>query len=221
MASIRTRFKPFDRAAVLRAMQGETPKEQSARHAAFARQQLAAAQEVNRSALGITPDHETFVDGRKGAAPEEVKPGGVIVFEFALLFSACEWIAATLLEHSPVRSGAYVRSFVFTADGDVVDPMAGIPEAREYVFTSTAAYARKIERGLSPQAPDGVFEAVAALAARRFGNIASIKFSYRNPLFGGIDAWAKGTALSSKGHARNGAQRDEWLRRQPAIVITR
>jgi hypothetical protein len=51
--------------------------------------------------------------------------------------------------------------------------------ASRYEFVSTVPYARKIERGLSPQAPDGVYQVVAVLAQKRFGNVARIRFSYR------------------------------------------
>ena len=56
--------------------------------------------------------------------------------------------------------------------------------AEEYVFINTQPYARKIEgtggRRMAPQAPDGVYQAVATLAQRRFGNIARITFSLPN-----------------------------------------
>jgi hypothetical protein len=52
-------------------------------------------------------------------------------------------------------------------------------DAREWVFVSVAPYARRIERGWSRQAPDGVYQAVAALARRRFGSLAMVQFTYR------------------------------------------
>ena len=48
--------------------------------------------------------------------------------------------------------------------------------ADEYVFINTVPYARKIERGSSSQAPDGVYQAVAMLARDRFGNVARITY---------------------------------------------
>jgi hypothetical protein len=66
------------------------------------------------------------------------------------------------------------------ADGAEVDPSgANVPPADEYVFINTVPYARRIERGSSSQAPDGVYQAVAMLARGRFGNIARITYSFR------------------------------------------
>lgn len=216
---ITTRIDPIDRNIALAIREGENPQERGRRLASYARGALKDAQEQNRQALGYVPDHETFVDGRKGAPLESVRPDGVIVFEFDLIEDMFAWIGAMLVQHSPVRSGRYSDSHVFLADGEEVEPGIAAPEADEYVFVNVQPYARKIERGLSPQAPDGVYEAVAAMAARRFGNVAKIRFSYRSPLFGGVHEWAGKTNMKSP--YRKGAKRDAWLTRQPAIVITR
>jgi hypothetical protein len=56
--------------------------------------------------------------------------------------------------------------------------------AEEYTFINTVPYARKIERGSSRQAPDGVYQAVANLARRKFTKLAKITFSYRTVLGG-------------------------------------
>lgn len=216
---VRVRIDPISKEDILFLTSDISPSEQSRALASFARENLAAAQEVNRSILGFVPPHDTFVDGREGAPEETVKPSGEIVYEFHLMNEMFEWIGQLLLEHSPYLSGRYQDSFVFTADGDVVDPGTALPSAEEYAFTNTQPYARKIERGLSDQAPDGVFQVVAAMASARFGNLAKIRFSYRTPLFGAIEEWASQTAMPSP--YRRGAKREEWLRRQPAIVITR
>lgn len=222
--AISTRIAPINRGVMLRLCPSLDPKERSRRLADYAREALAEAQEINRQAIGAVPPHKTFVDGREGAPLEDVRPDGVIIFRFEMIVDMLQWIERTLMEHSPTRSGRYQRSHVLVADGNAVDPEAGqIPDAMEYVFVNTQPYARKIERGLSPQAPDGVYEGVAVLASSRYGNVAKIRFGYRSPLFGAIDAWAAGTSLKSAQQVRNrpGARRREWLNRQPAIVITR
>lgn len=181
----------------------------SARLADFAREQLADAQAVNRSALGFVPPHVTVVDGLAGASEDRVRPDGVIVYSFELLGDLFGWILGQLRAHAPVRSGAFRDSLQLFADGVLVDPGAGeIPPAKEYVFLSPLPYARKIEgsgaRGPeSRQAPDGVFEAVAALAAQRFGNQAQIRFSFRAPLGDRLISGKPGNDL-----------------RVPAIVVT-
>lgn len=222
--AIRTRVTPINRDVMLRLCPTLDPKERSRRIADYARTALAEAQETNRQATGGVPEHTTFVDGREGAPLESVNPdNGVIVFRFELVTDLLAWIDKTLQAHSPVRSGRYQRSHVLIADGTAVDPEGPIPDASEYVFVNTQPYARKIERGMSRQAPDGVYEAVAALASKRFGNVARIRFGFRSPLFGDIDAWASRTGMKSSQPSRNrpGAQRRAWLNRQPAIVVTR
>jgi hypothetical protein len=52
--------------------------------AGIARRGLREAQEVNRAALGAVPPHQTFVDGQKGRALEQVNPDrGVIALRTA------------------------------------------------------------------------------------------------------------------------------------------
>jgi len=73
------------------------------------------------------------------------------------------------------------------------------------VFLNIQPYARKIERGQSSQAPDGVYQAVATLAQRRFGNVAKITFSYRTAIGGAIIGGRKG---------------DRSDLRNPAIIVS-
>ncbi|WP_428031492.1 hypothetical protein [Ancylobacter sp.] len=227
MAKVSTRIEPLDRNIVLAIQEGEPPADRGHRLAGYARAALLDAQETNRRATGRVPPHETFVDGRKGAPLESVKPDGVIVFEFDLLNDLFEWIAEMLVRHSPVLTGEYQDSHVFFADGVAVEPGGALPPAEEYVFVSTVPYARKIERGLSPQAPDGVYEAVAAMAKARFGNLATIRFSFRSLQSGGIAAYIPAGAPVGRdrrgrfasGSARSAARAQEHATRQPAIVI--
>lgn len=90
------------------------------------------------------------------------------------------------------------------------DPLRPLADGEWYIFTNTQPYARKIEPktftthrrdrsgpvgtrrrwksttrigdGQSQQAPDGVYQAISAVAARRFGNLARVtyglEFSY-------------------------------------------
>lgn len=155
------------------------PQARSKAIAEFARGELREAQRQNAQVLGRTPPHETFVDGAPGAIEESVKPdGGRIVYEFELVTNGLSWIAQQLDLHAPKKSGRFIRGFVFFADGAQADP-DNPPVAQSYVFTNREPYTRKIERGLSPQAPDGVFEAVAALARRRFGNLMKITYGFQ------------------------------------------
>ncbi|MHB2205067.1 hypothetical protein [Methylobacterium sp. CM6257] len=199
------------------------------------RRVLAEAQAQNARALGAIPPHETFVDGRPGAALESVNPDrGEILFRFNLATDVFAWIDEQLIIHSPVgdtpKSPEYNRSHIFFVDGEQSDPSGGV-SGETFIYLNTVPYARKIERGLSKQTPDGVYEVVATLAARRFGNIASIKFGYRSFQAGAL-VYNPGKFDLRRGFREQGlseaaakaaaskiikAERDT---RQPAIIIT-
>ena len=89
------------------------------------------------------------------------------------------------------------------------------------MFLNAQSYARKIERGQSSQAPDGVYEAVAAMAARRFGNVARIRFGFRSVQEGALVPNAEVSALR-RDLGRRGASevvKRERETRQPAIIV--
>jgi len=170
-----------------------SPAAQSQALAEAAREALTEAVAQNTAALGHAPLHDTIVDGRTterdvlngGTTEFSVRPDGTIVYEFHLVADVFAYIDEQLRKHSPVGQGSdphpglYRASHAFFADGQAADPL-NAPPAREYVFVNTQPYARKIERGVSSQAPDGVYQAVAALAAGRFGNIARIAYDFRS-----------------------------------------
>lgn len=203
--------------------------------AEMGRRVLAEAQAQNARALGSVPAHETFVDGRRSTDLESVNPDrGEIVFRFNLATDVFSWIDEQLILHSPIgdtpKSPEYNRSHIFFADGDQTDPTGGA-SGETFIFLNTVPYARKIERGLSKQAPDGVYEVVATLAAQRFGNIARITFGYRSFQAGAL-VYNPGKFDLRKGLREQGlseaaakaeasriikAERDT---RQPAIIIT-
>lgn len=187
-----------------------SPAARSREVAAFARGALALAQIANRAALGRVPSHRTYVDGRAGGALETVRPnGGTIEFEFDFIDpEILRWISEKLHENSPVRSGRYKRSHVLLADGIEIDPIGPIPQAKIYEFVSTVIYAKKIERGLSPQAPDGVFQVVAVLAQRR-SNL-DISFAYQ-PRSDAIAPSRKFGRFTDAGY--------NWSGSQPAIIV--
>jgi hypothetical protein len=187
-----------------------SPRVRSVAIAGFAREALGEAEAINLAALGFTPAHSTTVDGRAGASEDAVRPDGEIVYVFDLLPDMFDWILDMLRQFAPVRSGRFRASFELYADGVLVDVEGEIPPAKEYVFVSSAVYAREIEGDASrspesQQAPNGVFEAVAALAQQRFGNQANIRFSYRAPF---------------DGQLLTGKPGDRAETRTPAIVVS-
>lgn len=187
-----------------------SPKMQSKAFANFARQELRKGEEQNKRVLGVIPSHKTFVDGKREAPLESVRPNGTIVFEFELVLDVLGWIAGQLAIHSPILTGQFLKSHVLFADGVEVDNPAKPPPAREYVFLSIdkPGKVRSLESGHSKQAPAGVYEVVADLAQRRFSNHAKVRFSYHAPY--------KSDLRGLTGAARRQAEKDE---RVPAIIV--
>jgi hypothetical protein len=230
--AVKVKITPFNRKFNYVAPKGFSREDQTLAFAEFAQERIDDAKAQNARVLGAVPPYTVSVDGMLGAPLTSAKPNnplGVYV-EFELVFEALSWIGEMLEQFSPVgkapkdkHPGLYKRSHVMIADGVAVDDGKIPPLAKRISFTNIQPYARKIERGLSPQRPDGVYQAVAVLAARKFSNLARIKFGYETPMFGAVHEWASspsGAAWarakrkgSSKGHA-------EWLRRQPAIIVT-
>lgn len=140
---------------------------------------LKDAQEQNARVLGQVPPHEHWVDRQPQAPFETVNPdGGNITIQFQLVNEVVDWIYARLVEASPVLTGDYRNSHRLFADGAEMTEPDPTLQARRWEIVSNLPYARKIERGLSDQAPDGVYEVTAALARQRFGNVAEIKFTW-------------------------------------------
>lgn len=202
-----------------------SPEATSQIFAEAAGQYIEDAKQQNAKVLGKVPPYTVAVDGRLGAPLSSVKPDGMVFVEFELVFEAIEWIGEMLKQYSPVKSGRYQSSHVLLANGVAVDDGAVPPIAESYAYVNVQPYSRKIERGLSSQRPEGVYQSVATLASSssKFGNVAKIKFGYITPQFGAIDAWASSPAGAAWAHKKSRRRKElhgEWLRRQPAIIIT-
>lgn len=205
---------------------GETEAQRRRMYHEFARSSIKEASDQNKKALGYVPDYEIRVDGSPGTVERATSESRIDV-EYELSSDIYLWVHNFLILNSPVglpndlRPGhpeLYMRSHLFFVDDVLMDPESPLPPHDEAVFVNIQPYARKIERGLSSQAPDGVYDVTAALAKAKFSNLANIKFSYRTPHnFGAIHQWADTTSMQSPG--RKGEKREEWLRRQPAVVI--
>lgn len=204
--AVRTRIQPLSQSLDILVRDTLSPAARSKAVAAFAREKLQEAQAQNSRVLGRMPEHRQFVDGAEGKPLDQVRPdGGRIVFEFEIAQDIVPAILAELERVSPVLSGDYRNSHMVFADGRQVLPGEPVPAAQEYVFLNPQPYARRIELGkmkMRVSGTDRVFQQAQRAAARRFGNLASIRFSYRSPI---------GTAQTGKAGRAS---------RVPAIVVT-
>jgi hypothetical protein len=120
---------------------------QSAALARFARADVARRQTQRRVSLEYT----IFVDGREGAAPEAVKPGGVIVYQFSQLKDATAFAFGFLVGRSPVGTdsqspGRYRKSWVVFVNWRLWNgDLARMPRDAEVMIVNTQPYHRKLE----------------------------------------------------------------------------
>jgi hypothetical protein len=155
----------------------------SAAIAQVARDAIAEVSAINDAALGESVPYKTLVDGSASQNFESVRPDGAIVAIFDLKTEALTWIEEQLILHSPVRTGRYQKSHRVFVNG-VQTAIADIPpDVSQIVFAPLSSYAPEIEPhdgrpGESRKAPDGVYQAVAALARQRFGQVADISFTF-------------------------------------------
>lgn len=191
--------------------------------AAYAVEAIAEVDAANRRILGRVPPPAITVDGRAGADLSRVNLNrGEIIADWAVVTDVLVWIGETLRERSPVQSGRYRDSHTLFADGVEVDLGGEVPAASEYVFLNALPYARKIEightrsgRAFVIQVPNRIYERTASDARARFGNVASIKDTYRAPLGGALLKY-----VPIRGRASRLASAVERELRVPAIVVT-
>jgi len=178
------RLKPREAVVHLRErLTGEPRRQMLIR---VARETIAEVSAINDRATGQRVGHEVIVDGRRGAAIESVKPGGVVVALFAVRAAAIDFTWEALAQLSPVdQNPKTVDSIVYRdrhlllVNGEEREPPVDVQPDDIVTFVNLLPYARKIEKGWSKkQAPDGVYEAATAIVKARFGNIVDVRFSY-------------------------------------------
>lgn len=149
-----------------------------------------------------------YVDGRRGAPEEAVKPLGVILYEYQRLDLVVQFAMETLFDKSPVLSGAYRTGHTIFLNGAPVPDLAQWKSGDEVAISNYLPYARKIEAGkMTMRVPgtDHVYAQAAQIVNARYGNVAKVRFTYRGITGGGIVGGAAGN--------KSGA-------RFPALVIT-
>lgn len=222
---IRTKVQTIEKSVLLDLQADLAPEARSRTLAEFAQAAINEADAHNDQALGRDVVPRVFVDRVEGAPLQSVKPDGVIVAVWEVGDDLLQFIRDSLQEAAPVLRGAFRKSIKIYADNVEVAEIEQARDADEVVFASTVPYARKIEGSSrrppqSRQAPNGVFEVVAVLAAKRFGNIARVRFAYRD-ISGaaGLERWASRNASRLEGVTKRRRQYQKNIR-QPAIVVT-
>lgn len=162
-------------------------EQRKAMAARFAREEIAKAESINKSATGGEVKYTVSVDGRVGAPLESVNTkGGTIVAEFNLGADVLRWIADKLKARSPSRSGRYIGAQIMLADGRETSPYGRVPAADAYMFVDTAPYAAKIEAGKTKSGRTftisasnaRVYERTAKEARSLFKDVADIQYSF-------------------------------------------
>ena len=203
--TIRGKVEPLAKLLGVIVQEELSPAAQGRAVAAFAKKTLQEAQEQNRRVLGRVPQHEQFVDERRGASLDSATGRSTIVFEFDVVEDITSFVIAELERVSPVDSGAYRKAHMIFADGRQVLRGEQARQAEQYIFLNPLPYSRKIEMGrmkMRVSGTDRVYQQAARAAQRRFSNLAQVRFTYQSPI---------GTAESGKvGRAS----------RVPAISIT-
>ena len=126
-----------------------------------------------------------FVDGRQGASEETVKGNGVILYQYPRLEEVARYALAVLMELSPIgppEHGHYRDRHTVYVGGN---PVASLKDfaGSEIVISNPVPYARKIEVGGMRMRVPGtgmVYQRAVKKVRARYGNIASILFTYRS-----------------------------------------
>jgi hypothetical protein len=218
--TIRSTFEPLSVATMLGDVSVSGQRAAAAQYAAAA---IAETDAINRRVLGRVPPAAVSVDGRLGAPLASVRlNGGVILADWAIVGDVLVWIGRTLQDRSPIVSGRYRDAHTLFADAVEVEIGKDVPPASQYVFLNPVPYAHKIEIGKTKsgrdfvvQVPNRIYERTADEANARFGNVASIRFSYRAPLDGALLKY-----VPVRGPASRAASAIERELRVPSIIVT-
>lgn len=153
---------------------------------ALARETIGQATALNRMAIGRDVGRKVIVDGREGAAIEDVRGGGTVVALFAVHEAVIDFTWETLVGLSPVDTRPDADDIVYRQNHRLLvngveapPPPVTIGVDDVVTFINVLPYARRIEKGWSKkQAPDGVYEVAASIVRARFGRIVNVKFGY-------------------------------------------
>lgn len=151
-----------------------------------------------------------------------------IVFRYVYMGQIVADAIEILRDRSPVGSerdahpGLYRDSHMVFLNGSVVpggDVSAWQP-GDQINISNPVPYARKIELGsMRISVPPRVYEDAVQVLAGRYGNQASIRFTFMPVRFGDNAAYAAFSQRERPGRKLSAKARADWLARQPAIEI--
>lgn len=211
---------------------GMGPEDRRKEFSKFARQEIELADNHNTKVAGIQLPRREFVDGVEGKPLANVREGGKVVATWEFGEEIVRWVYETLRDRAPALKGVYRDSIsIFADEVKVVSPVEA-RGAQQVVIVATVPYARKLEgtggdyytdKYTSSQAPDGVFNVVAAAARKKFRSSAKIHFTYRGITGGNtmMQAWASGKMMSGRRRSGRVAANRQFQKdvRNPAILI--
>lgn len=165
-------------------------------------------------AKGFDNQPVVVTDGVPRRDPEQVRPFGKIEFiRRPQMAEAVRWALTELQKRSPVLTGRYASSHAVLINGtevqgDIAGALRAVKETDRVQIVNPQPYAKKIEgrasskkrgikgeRGLSSQAPGGVYRVVLRTLVQRYGRSMFFDFKYVK-LAGGmkVKGWQGGGA---------------------------
>lgn len=123
-----------------------------------------------------------IVDGVTGAREEQVKSNGMIVYQYPRLEEVTKYALEVLFDLSPVLSGDYRNSHTLFINGVAATDLNGWKRDDEISISNPLPYSRKIEVGaMKMRVPgtDHVYQQASAKVKARYGNVATISFTFR------------------------------------------
>lgn len=116
-------------------------------------------------------DYATIVDGTPGAAEEQVRPDGVIVYLFNSLGRAVTAALGQAMALSPSKSGDYRRAWMLAVNGSRYEGrIDDIPPNAEVTIVNSLPYHRKLEvvGGRGRSGASRILDRVAQATRREF-----------------------------------------------------
>lgn len=187
-----------------------------------------AREERNRliAAGSASPAYDTFVDGRKGATEETVRPDGAIVYQFNVLGQAAQYALNYAVGRSPKDSGDYRKSWFVAVDGKKwTGDLLKIPAGSEVMITNPLPYARKIDVGhMKMRVAPGIVEDTRQAVKRKFKYVLATRTMANLPAsLGGGHVLVGRHRKGFRPHARKALRSDtekNAVMTYPALILT-